>query len=185
MIFKDFEVLKVKIYFKIISITLLTLVVLLKPYNTIKNNDIKIRSGKTKLTSFVFDNFSQNEYSYNHKLAQKSLELAVSAFSSKESMKMWGENTYCGREADVENKLISYGFSDIEFFDYNISLNDYSSKCAFAVGKANYNSEYDIFAVVIRGGRYGLEWADNFNVGSKRLIIILVFILLLVKLKSN
>lgn len=158
--------LKVKKLFNFIIFILLILVIAFILYKTSEYNDIKNWSDKTKMTPVINDIFLHNEYSYNHKLAQKSLELAVSAFSNEDSLKMWGENTYCGREVDVKDLLVSHGFSDIKFFDYNISLNDYSSKAAFAIGKTEYDKTCDLVAIVIRGGRYGLEWADNFNIGT-------------------
>jgi len=125
------------------------------------------RWGHNNMTQLsVNELLSGNEYVYNHKLAQKSFEFAVSAFSSQESMEFWGENAYCGRENTVKKILEESGFTDLNFYNYNVSLNKSVTKSAFATGIKRYDSDTIIVAIIIRGGRYGLEWADNFNIGD-------------------
>ena len=110
--------------------------------------------------------FSDSEYAYNSELAKESLKLSVCAFSANVSEHTWGENSYVGREDNVKEYLMRRGFGDIEFYNYTTSLNDSSSKVAFALAYKPYDLKTNIVAIVIRGGNYGLEWADNFNLGD-------------------
>ncbi len=133
------------------------------------SHQIYYGSENIKLTDLNDPLFTDSEYAYNHSLAKKSLLLAISAFSSEKSDKCWGEDASCGREDDVKNTLQEYGFGNIEFYGYDASLNDTSSKAAFAIGEKLYSSSTSIIAIAIRGGNYGLEWADNFNLGDSSL----------------
>jgi len=130
------------------------------------NKQIYYGSEKINLSKLNDPLFTDSEYSYNQDLAISSFNLAVSAFSSNVTDTNWGNSSQSGREDNVRKKLIEYGFSNIHFYDYDKSLNDYSSKAAFAVGSKHYNHDTIIVAVAVRGGNYGLEWADNFNIGN-------------------
>lgn len=110
--------------------------------------------------------FQDSEYSYNHNLAKKSFYLAISAFSAGDTDMTWGESGQYGREDDVKNTLADYGFNNTEFYGYDVPLNDSSPKAAFAIGEKLYNSTTSLIVIAIRGGNYGLEWADNFNLGD-------------------
>lgn len=130
------------------------------------NEQIYYGSEKIKLTDLNDPLFQDSEYSYNHNLAKKSLDLAISAFSAGNADFTWGENGLCGREDDVKKALTDYGYKNIEFYGYDVPLNDGSPKAAFAIGEKLYNSTTSIIAIAVRGGNYGLEWADNFNLGD-------------------
>lgn len=139
------------------------------PIGTLKYQKNYHGSDRTKLAFIYKHFFSESEYAYNHKLAQKSLEVATASFSSKESMVFWGENANCNREKNLNDELEKIGIDKNEFFNYDVSLNDSSNKVAFSISKADYDNNTVIVPIVIRGGRYGLEWADNFNVGANNI----------------
>ncbi len=161
-------------YFKIIFVlfTVFCFMLSLHPVTTGElrpiqgNNKIYYGSEDINLTGLNDPLFAESEYSYNHSLALRSYHLCVSAFSSHKSDQHWGDDIFCGREDNLAQRFKEYGFSSSEFYGYDVSLNDSSSKAAFAVAKKQYNSSAVIVAIVIRGGNYGLEWADNFNIGS-------------------
>lgn len=132
----------------------------------INKNSIYYRSEKLNLSKLNDPLFKDSEYQYKHSLASQSLELAISAFSSADDSKTWGDNTHVGRDKRVKALLAEYGFSDIQSYGYNVSLNDTSSNTAFAVGFKPFNNNTSIVAIAVRGGGYGLEWADNFNIGT-------------------
>ncbi len=132
----------------------------------INKKSIYYRSEKLNLSNLNDPLFTHSEYQYKHSLASASLNLAVSAFSDSSGDKDWGENSDVGRDRNVKKLLAELGFSDIHSFGYNVSLNDTSSKAAFAIGFKPFSSNTVIAAVAVRGGGYGLEWADNFNIGS-------------------
>lgn len=159
-------------YFIIITVLISFFTLVCSPENT---TDIKQIQGESeiyygseniKLTELNDPLFQNSEYLYNSNLAIKSYFLATSAFSSSESDKFWGEDKNCGRENSVKTALTDLGFTNLEFYGYDVSLNDTSSKVAFAIGKKTYSNDTQIVAVAVRGGNYGLEWADNFNVGA-------------------
>lgn len=131
------------------------------------NKNIYYGSENINLTKLNDPLFTDSEYSYNHALAKKSLELAVSAYSANVTDLNWGETGHVGREENVKNTLTEYGFNNLHYFGYDISLNDSSSKVAYTIGEKTYNHDTSIVAIVIRGGNYGARWADNFNIGNK------------------
>ncbi len=153
-----------------------TLVLMLLPFNIdynddvtktdIKQNSIYFRSEKLNLSVLNDPLFKDSEYLYKHSLASQSLALAASAFTNADDTDTWGENANVGREGKVKALLGELGFGDISCFGYNVSLNDSSSKAAFALGFKPFNNNTVIAAVAVRGGGYGLEWADNFNIGN-------------------
>jgi len=115
--------------------------------------------------------FNSSSYIYNDLLAKLSLGMAMSAFSTNESEKDWAKNGNVGREDNIKYAYTKIGFTyeDTDFHNYNISLNDNSSKVAFSFAYKNIiieGEESSIIAIIIRGGAYGSEWADNFNIGN-------------------
>ncbi len=130
------------------------------------NEKLYYGSEDTDLTTLNDTLFQNSEYLYNQDLAMKSFFLATAAFSADEADKFWGDEGDFDREKNIKNTLYDYGYSGLEFYGYDKSLNDTSSKTAFAIGKKIYNSDTVIIAIAVRGGNYGLEWADNFNLGS-------------------
>jgi hypothetical protein len=77
----------------------------------------------------------------------------------------WGEegesqaDTY-ERDKNIKNAVESLGFTGYSPSKYNKSLND-PDGIAFSVSRRD-----NLLAVIVRGGGYGAEWADNFNVGD-------------------
>ncbi len=135
-------------------------------YNNINEKDIIGGSEKVNLSNLNDPLFTQNEYSYNHSLAKDSLSLAAAAYSSGVTSANWGENQKTGREDNIKNALYQRGYTDILAYNYDVSLNDSSSKVAFCIGYKPFDKNTNIVSVAIRGGNYGLEWVDNFNLGN-------------------
>ena len=160
--FKKFVVFIILSFFAFLAIAFLGLYF----KNAGDNNHINNRSETGNLATVSDHLFSQSENVYNHELAIKSLKLAIAAFTSENTMQNWGETWHYGRENNVKDTLTEFGFGNLNFYNYDSSLNDSSSKVAFATGEKFYNSDTVIVAIAIRGGGYGLEWADNFNVGN-------------------
>lgn len=163
-----------KLILKLLLIFIIILLVsycILNPYNNdeIKysdNKNIYFGSEKVILSNMSDPLFADSEYSYNHNLAKESLRLAVSAYSANVSELNWGEDKSIGREDNVKSFLGGRGYGNMEFHNYDISLNDFSSKVAFSLSYKPYDRNTSIVAIVIRGGNYGLEWSDNFNLGN-------------------
>lgn len=112
--------------------------------------------------------FTLNPGEYNHNLCLASFAMAVSSFTASPSEKSWGDDE-CNREANIKQLYRELGFSDTQFFNYDVPLNDISSKVgySFAMRTVYANAErVPLVNISIRGGGYGCEWADNFNVGS-------------------
>ncbi len=122
----------------------------------------------SKETFFSDSWFLMNEYDYNHSLAKTSLAISLSAFTSDEARSFWGEDGSFNREANIRQFLDDMDFKNTEFSGYNVNLNDFSSKAAYALGHKTLETKSeraDVVCVAIRGGGYGCEWADNFKVG--------------------
>ncbi len=113
--------------------------------------------------------FFSDENSYNHRMAKFSFALSVSSFSSGDITKNWGEDGNFGRENKLRDAFNDLKLEEQKFYGYDKSLNNYGSTAAFGVGKkelTHKKEKYDLVIVVIRGGGYGAEWSDNFNIGS-------------------
>ena len=135
-------------------------------YNNINEKNFIDRSEKVNLSNLNDPLFTQNEYSYNHSLAKESLELSVKSYSANVSELNWGENKLSGRDDNVKSFLNQRGYGNFASYNYDVSLNDSSSKVAFCVASKPFDKNTSIVAVAVRGGNYGLEWADNFNLGD-------------------
>lgn len=113
--------------------------------------------------------FIRPSTSYNHQLAQSSIGMAVSSFSSTNSDKFWGDTGHFGRDTDIIEFFKSLGFENIKTYNYDKSLNDTSDTVAFAIGEKEIKLNDNLFRLValsIRGGGYGNEWVSNFNLGN-------------------
>ncbi|MCL2294984.1 MAG: lipase family protein [Spirochaetes bacterium] len=118
--------------------------------------------------------FYTSSYIYNHDLARLSLLLALASASAVESDAYWGanglnpEDTF-GRDANLRNALQNLGFTNYTPNNYNISLNNSESKVAFSIAERKLfigGKVHTLLAVVIRGRKYGAQWANNFYVGN-------------------
>jgi len=106
---------------------------------------------------------------YNHNLALASFGLAASAFSAGDTQSHWGDNGSFGREDSIKKCFDELGLSKQRFVGYDVSLNSEASKAAFGIGLRKFtgqNEDKYLVIVSVRGGGYGAEWADNFNVGT-------------------
>lgn len=116
--------------------------------------------------------FLLNSNQYNHALAKISIGAAVSAFSSKESDKNWGDEGDFGRDKNIVKFYKDIGFNNIKSFNYDKSLNDKSNKSAFIIAQKTVKTKdenFHLVAVSIRGGAYGNEWVSNFDLGDGKI----------------
>ncbi|MBE7011500.1 MAG: hypothetical protein E7415_02375 [Ruminococcaceae bacterium] len=138
----------------------------------IKPRYVKIKfrdSGKSLSLPYCDDFFLLPSTEYNHSLANLSLGLAASAFSSKESDAYYGDTGNFGRDKDIIAVYKELGFSNIKTFNYDKSLNDTSDTVAYAMAEKNITNngeKYRLVALSVRGGCYGNEWVSNFNIGN-------------------
>ena len=109
--------------------------------------------------------FEEESNIYNPDLSHTSLCFSCSAFSSSRSMADWGCTKNCRRDDDVINLLNTFEFKDIYTSGYNDSLNNSTSKAAYVFSAKKYES-FTLVSVIIRGGNYGCEWVDNFNISG-------------------
>lgn len=137
-------------------------------YNKINEKNFIDGSEKVNLSNLNDPLFTQNEYSYNHSLAKESLELSVKSYSANVSELNWGEDKPSCRDDNVKSFLTKRGYGNFASYNYDVSLNDSSPKVAFSIASKPFDKNTSIVAVAIRGGNYGLEWADNFNLGDSQ-----------------
>lgn len=132
-----------------------------------KTVELQIAEGMYMPTNVELDCdwFDECPYIYNHKLAYTSLCFSCAAFSAFETMKNWGCCENCGRDADIIKIYNDFNFKDIYSDGYDRSLNYSGSKAAYTFASKECNGHI-LISVVIRGGGYGCEWTDNFNVNS-------------------
>lgn len=128
-------------------------------------------NNKTRQHYFYYSDlmFYNNAYRYQSELAKASLCLALSAFTSVEN-ESWNNNLvqYDHRRAyNVEELYKNLGFTDDQYYYYDVALTDTSDKIAFSAamkyitdGEGNTDT---LVAVPLRGGGYGGEWGSNFN----------------------
>jgi len=114
--------------------------------------------------------FADSSYTYNHYLATMSLGLAASGFSTQRSeITAWGLDADCDRQEHIAQAFYQIGVDNERFYNYDISLNNRDGKVAFSIASKtiNVNSvDYDLIVIVLRGGGYGAEWANNFVIGE-------------------
>ena len=130
------------------------------------NDSIVINWGDNSYSFYYSDSFfSESSYVYNHDLARLSIGMEAASFTatSDDTYQMQGS---VGREKNIKEAYAKLGFTHAEFINYDKSLDDCSSKVAFSLATKYINNKKEtLIAVVIRGGGYGAEWTDNFNVG--------------------
>ncbi len=135
------------------------------------NLNFKSFSKNNITEKFTIDSqsFFSDEKIYNHRMAKLSFALSVSAFSSGDTTANWGEEGNFGRENKLKSAFNDLKLTDQTFIGYDKSLNSSKSQAAFGIGKRdliNKKEKCNLVVVAIRGGGYGAEWADNFNVGN-------------------
>ena len=139
--------------------------------------DVNISFESLELSAhFSEQYFEKTAYEYNHDLAWLTLCLELSSFST-DSNRYWGEpeenaspderkSIEKARTQNIRDAYKSLGFSHVEFFNYDKSLNDTSDKVAYAIATKPLSTGETLISVVVRGGGYGCEWSSNFHVGS-------------------
>ena len=112
--------------------------------------------------------FISSNSEYNHELAKLSLGLSAAAFTA-------GNTEYTEyysngeRERNLADAYTKMGFADVEYYNYDIGLDDASNKAAYSIAKKDTvidGESVSIYSIVIRGKGYGAEWASNFDFGS-------------------
>ncbi|MGN0666519.1 MAG: leucine-rich repeat protein, partial [Huintestinicola sp.] len=115
--------------------------------------------------------FENDAHVYNQKLAQASLALELSSFTTYGN-ENWITTANVNREQNLYDAFITLGFAkeSIEFKNYNYALSDASDKVAFGVANKQITSSdgktSTLVAIAVRGGGYGAEWASNFRIGN-------------------
>ena len=107
--------------------------------------------------------FMEDEETFSLPLAELSLSLALSSFSSNELKKDIKK-----QPKNIIAFLSDAGFKDIEVppYFYEPSKQD---GVAYAIGKKKIRgrNKFTLLAIGVRGGNYGKEWSSNFEVGDK------------------
>ena len=117
--------------------------------------------------------FAGDSRIYNHKLAQVSLGLAAASYTAPgleyTAEIPRGESIDKQRYANIADAYQKLGFTNVEYYNYNVPLSDTSDKVAYSIAKKETRiggKDTVIFVIVPRSGAYGGEWASNFNIGT-------------------
>ena len=124
-------------------------------------------NGNTASYTFYYNDgfFSYDNSQYHSDLAVMSLKLAMAGYSREE---LYGEDLDeddLRRALNLQRLFSDMGFGNAQFENYNVALTDDSSKVAYGFASKQIGQDV-VVAVVLRGGGYGAEWVDNFNVGT-------------------
>jgi hypothetical protein len=111
------------------------------------------------------DFFSYDNSAYHSDLAIMTLKLAMAGYSRQNLYTEELPEHDLRRALNLQRLFSDIGFGNAEFHNYNTALTDYSSKVAYGFASRQIGQDV-VVAVVLRGGGYGAEWADNFNVGT-------------------
>lgn len=124
-------------------------------------------SGNTASYSFYYsdDFFSYDNSAYHSDLAIMTLKLAMAGYSRQNLYIEELPEHDLRRALNLQRLFSDIGFGNAEFHNYNTALTDSSSKVACGFASRQIGQDV-VVAVVLRGGGYGGEWADNFNVGT-------------------
>lgn len=128
---------------------------------TVTSNAITSRTESTFVVQYEDSYFNGPATEYNHKLAQASLGLAMSAFRP----------VYADEEIDPQEYALKFltacGFSYIQEDDYDKNPSLYTVATAIGSKKIEDSSgDYTLIAVGVCGGGYSNEWLSNFTVGK-------------------
>lgn len=124
-------------------------------------------NGDTASCSFYYNDsfFSYDNSTYHSDLAVMTLKLAMAGYSRQNLYTEELPEHDLRRALNLQRLFSDMGFGNAEFSGYNTALTDTSSKVAYGFASKQIGQDV-VVAVVLRGGGYGGEWADNFNVGS-------------------
>lgn len=124
-------------------------------------------NGDTVSYSFYYndDFFSYDNSAYHSDLAVMTLKLAMAGYSRQNLYTEELPEHDLRRALNLQRLFSDIGFGNAEFHNYNTALTDSSSKVAYGFASRQIGQDV-VVAVVLRGGGYGGEWADNFNVGA-------------------
>ena len=115
------------------------------------------------------DFFRRPATEYDHELAQMSLGLIVSGFSTRASDAQYTTDGDVGREDNIRAAYETLGFDHAEFYNYDVGLDCTDNKVAFSFARKTISRDgalYTVIPVILRGGGYGAEWASNFYVND-------------------
>ena len=116
--------------------------------------------------------FFEDATVFNQKLAQASLALELSSWTTYDEKDVWTSNIVGARKDNLKSAFQVLGFENDEYTKYNVALSDNSDTVAFGIAQKGIiddaGNESTIVAVAVRGGGYGGEWASNFRIGDNK-----------------
>lgn len=128
---------------------------------TVTSNAITSRTESTFVVQYEDSYFNGKSTQYNHKLAQASLGLALSAFRPVYADEVIDAQEY------AQKFLTACGFTNIHQDDYDKDPSLYTVASLIGSKKVKDKSgDYTLIAVGICGGGYANEWLSNFTVGN-------------------
>ena len=120
--------------------------------------------------------FAAPSTQFSHDLANMSLRLAISAWTSAQAYNADNKNSpvldktgYTLAAKNVRDVYRALGFQPLRYFHYDAPMDDEQDKAAFSFAEKRLKlggKDTVLLALVIRGGNYGGEWVSNGNVGS-------------------
>lgn len=124
-------------------------------------------NGDTASYTFYYNDsfFSYDNSQYHSDLAVMSLKLAMAGYSRQDLYTETLDEDDLRRALNLQRLFSDMGFGNAQFENYNVALTDDSSKVAYGFASKQIGQDV-VVAVVLRGGGYGAEWVDNFNVGT-------------------
>ncbi|MBR2836066.1 MAG: hypothetical protein IKE43_10235 [Coriobacteriales bacterium] len=120
--------------------------------------------GQNKTFEMVMDDdwFDASAEEYNHKLAQLSMCMAISAFRPSSV-----SDAAIDPDKHLEEFLTEAGFTNLRSDDYDKNPSPYT--VATVIGSqvlADEDGPYTLVACGVCGGRYKNEWMSNFTIGT-------------------
>ncbi|MGN0707665.1 MAG: lipase [Faecalibacterium sp.] len=114
--------------------------------------------------------FDHSAMQYDHSLAKATLCLAMSAFNTWNSDRYYWMDGKVGREDNLAAAFETLGFSNAQFYHYDISQNTAEDYVAYGIAQKTLpgadGRPRTLIALMLRGGGYGSEWTGNFKVGE-------------------
>ena len=132
----------------------------------------------TQTTAFRYSDswFAAPSTQFNHDLANMSLRLAISAWTSAQAYNEDNQNSpvldktgYTRAAQNVRDAYRAIGFQPLRYFHYDAPMDDEEDKAAFSFAEKRLQlggKDTVLLALVIRGGNYGGEWVSNGNMGG-------------------
>ena len=107
---------------------------------------------------------------YDHELATATLGLAMAAFNTWESDPYHWVDGNVGREDNLEAAYKTLGFTDAQFYHYDVSQNTVEDYAAYGIARKTLTAPdggtSTLVVLMVRGGGYGNEWVANLKPGE-------------------